>query len=57
MGDFLVGLVAWPLAALGCLFVVSGAIGLVRLPDLYTRLHAASVTDTGGTLLIAAEKN
>jgi len=54
MGDFLVGLVAWPLAALGCLFVVSGAIGLVRLPDLYTRLHAASVTDTGGTLLIAA---
>jgi len=54
MSDFLLGLVSWPLAGLGCLFVVSGALGLVRMPDLYTRLHAASVTDTGGTLLIAA---
>jgi len=24
------------------------------MPDLYTRLHAASLTDTGGTLLIGA---
>lgn len=52
MVAFLVALVSWPLALLGCAFVVSGALGLVRLPDLYTRLHAASVTDTGGTLLI-----
>lgn len=52
MGDLLLGLAAWPLALAGCLFVVTGAIGLVRLPDLYTRLHAASLTDTGGTILI-----
>ena len=52
MGELLLAALAWPLALLGSLFVVSGALGLVRLPDLYTRLHAASLTDTGGTILI-----
>ncbi|MFT7222482.1 MAG: multicomponent Na+:H+ antiporter subunit G [Cellvibrionaceae bacterium] len=37
----------------GCLFTLSGAIGLLRMPDLYTRVHAASVTDTGGLLFIS----
>ena len=54
MGEALLAVLSWPLAAVGCLFVVTGAIGLVRLPDLYTRLHAASLTDTGGTILIVA---
>lgn len=36
----------------GCLFVFGGAFGLIRMPDFYTRLHAASVTDTGGVLFI-----
>lgn len=36
----------------GCLFVFGGAVGLIRMPDFYTRLHAASVTDTGGILFI-----
>ena len=31
---------------------VVGAIGVVRFPDFYTRLHAASVTDTGAALLL-----
>ncbi len=38
---------------IGCLFVFGGAVGLVRMPDFYTRLHAASVTDTGGLLFIS----
>lgn len=37
---------------IGCLFVFGGAFGLIRMPDFYTRLHAASVTDTGGILFI-----
>jgi multicomponent Na+:H+ antiporter subunit G len=37
---------------IGCLFVFGGAFGLIRMPDFYTRLHAASVTDTGGVLFI-----
>ena len=32
----------------GGFFLVVGALGLVRLPDLFTRLHAAGVGDTLG---------
>jgi multicomponent Na+:H+ antiporter subunit G len=32
--------------------VVVGAIGIVRFPDFYTRLHAAGITDTAGAELI-----
>ncbi|MFK8078881.1 MAG: monovalent cation/H(+) antiporter subunit G [Granulosicoccus sp.] len=52
MVDILVQLLSWILMLAGCVFVVSGAVGLVRMPDLYTRLHAASLTDTGGTIFI-----
>lgn len=52
--DWVVALLAWPLALAGSFFVVVGAIGLVRMPDLYTRLHASSLTDTGGTILLIA---
>jgi len=52
MIDFIVQLISWALMLTGCVFVVSGAIGLVRMPDLYTRLHATSLTDTGGTIFI-----
>ena len=38
--------------ATGGLFCVIGAVGLIRMPDLYTRMHAASVTDTLGAGLI-----
>ena len=53
MMDWLVWLVSWALVRGGCLFIVAGGIGLVRLPDLYTRLHAASATDTGGAILLS----
>ncbi len=36
----------------GGFFVLAGAIGVLRLPDFYTRLHAAGVTDTMGSTLI-----
>ncbi len=36
----------------GCIFLLAGGYGLIRLPDLYTRLHAASMTDTGATILL-----
>jgi len=32
--------------------VLTGGIGALRLPDFYTRLHAASLTDTMATILI-----
>lgn len=33
-------------------FVVVAGIGVIRMPDLYTRIHAASVAETLGTILI-----
>jgi multicomponent Na+:H+ antiporter subunit G len=38
--------------AAGAFFVLVGCLGLVRMPDLYTRMHAASVTDTLGAGLL-----
>ena len=37
---------------LGTLFVVAGSVGVLRFPDFYTRMHAASVTDTLGATLV-----
>lgn len=36
----------------GLFFVLAGALGVLRLPDFYTRLHAAGMTDTLGAELI-----
>ncbi len=38
------------LCLLGGVLAVIGSIGVLRFPDFYTRLHAASVTDTGAVL-------
>jgi multicomponent Na+:H+ antiporter subunit G len=36
----------------GVLFVISGAVGLHRLPEFFMRTHAASVTDSAGAGLV-----
>lgn len=36
----------------GGFFCVVGGIGVIRMPDFYTRMHAASVTETLGAALI-----
>jgi multicomponent Na+:H+ antiporter subunit G len=36
----------------GACFLIVGGIGLVRMPDFYTRIHPAGITDTLGTGLI-----
>jgi len=33
---------------LGIVSVVIGALGLIRLPDVYARIHAAGIIDTAG---------
>ncbi|MFT5543735.1 MAG: multicomponent Na+:H+ antiporter subunit G [Glaciecola sp.] len=42
------------LVALGCFLGLVGAFGLIRLPDMYARLHAVGVTDTLCSFLILA---
>ena len=43
---------SWLLLAAGGLFSMVGGIGMLRMPDFYTRVHAASVNDTLGAGLI-----
>ncbi|WP_018184078.1 monovalent cation/H(+) antiporter subunit G [Kaistia granuli] len=36
----------------GAFFLIVGAIGMNRMPDLFTRMHSASVADTLGVILM-----
>lgn len=36
------------LITVGLLFFIGGSIGIIRLPDFYTRLHAVGTVDTMG---------
>lgn len=46
--------ISWILLSVGGVFVLVGGIGALRMPNLYTRMHAASVTDTMGAVLVLA---
>jgi len=40
------------LIAIGAFFYVVGAIGIYRMPDVFTRMHAAGISDTAGAGLL-----
>lgn len=46
--DLAIEVLSWFCILLGSFFVVCGALGMLRMPDIYTRLHSASVIDTTG---------
>lgn len=48
----LIDLASWLSLLTGSAFCVIGGIGMIRMPDFYTRGHAASLTDTLGATLI-----
>lgn len=48
----LLDLLSWALLATGGFFCLTGVVGLLRFPDFFTRIHAASLTDTLGAGLI-----
>lgn len=52
MLDQALNLLSWALLLSGSFFVIVGGIGSLRMPDLYTRMHAASVTDSMAPILI-----
>ena len=45
---------SWACLAGGGFFCVVGAVGMLRMPDFYTRMHASSVVETLGAGLILA---
>ncbi len=43
---------SWTLLLGGGAFAVVGGVGLLRLPDLFSRMHGAGITDTLGAGLV-----
>jgi len=54
MIEIVIELLSWGFLLVGGVFVVIGGIGLLRMPDFYSRVHAAGLTDTlgAGAILI-----
>ena len=52
MSDLILELLSWISILGGLFFMIVGTIGVVRMPDVYTRLHAAGMTDTMGAGLL-----
>ena len=50
--DLILDIASWILLTSGGFFVLCGGIGALRMPDFYTRMHAASVTDSAGAILV-----
>lgn len=50
----LLDILSWLLMTVGGLFAFVGGLGALRMPDLYTRMHSASVTDSIAPIMIIA---
>ena len=50
--ELVLEVLSWACLLGGAMFLLVGAIGLLRFPDFYTRLHAVSVCDTMGAGLV-----
>jgi multicomponent Na+:H+ antiporter subunit G len=47
-----IDILSWIMLSAGGLFVFIGGLGALRMPNLYTRMHAASLTDTMAAVLV-----
>ena len=48
----IVNIMGWICLIVGVFFMFTGAVGLLRMPDFYTRLHPAGITDSAGLILV-----
>lgn len=54
MVNLLIEILSWILIVSGGIFSIIGAVGQLRFPDFWARLHAASVSDSAGMILLIA---
>jgi len=52
VAEIIVETLSWLFIVSGSFFVIVGALGILRFPDFWARLHAASVTDSAGVILL-----
>ncbi len=50
--SLLLDIISWVLLLLGGFFCITAGLGLLRMPDFFTRAHAASILDSMGAGLI-----
>lgn len=50
--SILIDILSWVFIIAGGAFAIIGALGSLRFPDFWSRLHAASVTDSAGMILL-----
>ena len=50
--DMVINTASWGFIIGGCIFCLVGGLGLIRLPDMFARMHGASLIDTMGIGLI-----
>lgn len=50
--ELILDIVSWALVATGSVMLVIGGIGVVRLPDVFARMHGAGIIDTMGACSI-----
>ncbi len=54
MTSLFIMVLSWGFIVAGVGFFITGSLGLLRFPDIFTRLHAVTKTDTSGLGLLAA---
>ena len=47
-----VEIASWAFILAGSFFSIVGAVGIVRFPDFWSRLHAASISESAGMILL-----
>ena len=52
--EIIVEAISWAFILSGSFFVIIGAVGMLRFPDFWSRLHAVSITDSAGVILLFA---
>lgn len=52
MWDSVVNITSWAVMAAGAFFMLSGAVGVLRMPGFFNRVHPAGVIDSCGAPLI-----
>ena len=50
--EVLINLISWFLFIGGSAFLLIGAIGVIRLPDIFSRMHGAGIIDTMGVAML-----
>ena len=50
--EVVLDVLSWLALGTGLFFMIVGTVGLIRMPDVFTRLHAAGMTDTMGALFL-----